>query len=344
MLVEVRALYVNKEHWYVLPQGGMRFASIELDVPHVTTMPPLAFDVVAGDARVDYRSHEERLYRHHIGHLQLRGGGLPVLAFTGQWHDGWRWAKPEGAADLAEPSRYRKEAIEAATAWAARALIVDDGVEAICLRPAPEPLIVVVPPGDTSKAPWIDPHRPTKVATLRTIYRNDAESVDEAFHAALCEDRLFRVDESAEALARAKEFDVRVSRGRNRYEIGDGRWAGVDLSGTALRLAGRDAIRMLGDDADPETSIAGRTLAVAIDDPDANAAALCPHVRGLLASFASSPRMLRLSQEGDLAVGLDRLRRTHDRAQKRMAAGRIPDHDPRALAPADDAAMERFGL
>jgi hypothetical protein len=93
-----------------------------------------------------------------------------------------------------------------------------------------------------------------------------------------------------------------------------------------------------------ELAVARLSLGAAVDDPAANAAAICPHVRSFLAAFGATPELHVLGLDPQIVPHLERLDRAHARAQRRMAASRIPDRDPREMAPEEDIAIGRLRI
>ena len=351
---EVHAVYVYKERCRALTANSHeppyffdvavhRYATFEEQVMVTSDAEsPVALRVEWRGAPLEYRWHGGRLYRNRGDRLRVRGGRL-VMRFDPHGNEwGQREETPE---DIAAAGPVRDASIAAARSWASTALIVMEFErrQVSCLRREDEPLLVVIPPGEAKRSTLVSASKVNKLPGIKVILRPGGVELSDDFLAALREDRLFRIDETEDAQARAMEFGERIHRGRERFELRDPSCLLTDLSAMAMRLTGLEAIAGLGGQVlAPEVETARAALLSVVDDAVANAAAMCPPTRSLLASFRSSREALRLSQDEAVAPLLDRLQRAHDRAQKRMAACRIPDHDPRAMAPEDDIAIGRL--
>lgn len=339
MLVEVRVVYTVPETHHLPGIGDkhVRYACFEVELPEATDeIAPVSIFSERGAA---YRNFDGKLYRRR-GELITDPGSAPVLYFNP--FASALWAIPETPRDAEFCAAERARLLDGAKRWVETKIVRPEGEDVLLLGPTIEPIMVVVPPGDRSDAPWVDPDKPTKVPCLR-IAIADTTASHPAYKALLREDRWFALDELDDAVERAAKFGPRVHRGRQ-FEVRDRSCFMIEPSTLALRLTAGEAIGAVGKLKTPEVTAASLSLSAVVADKDANAATFCPHVRHFLAAFGESEQAHAFSMTPKVAPFLDRLRRAHDRAQIRMAANRIPDRDPRELSRDEDAALGRLGF
>ena len=214
-------------------------------------------------------------------------------------------------------------------------LFVADG---LLFRRLPLPVFEVCLPGGrldkrkTGRAVKI-PH-----VTLRLLDQDNPGPLKEA----LLDDRIFGLNEREAAEARAREIGRRIQSAEHLELQPEGRIGLPDLSALALRVAGRDLIGTVGGPqafgGDSDFRKAALSFASASADPAANAAALAPLARSLIASFDGSRASHAAALEPDVAARIARLEAAERRALSRMRAGVISSGDARLTA-VDDAAM-----
>lgn len=354
MRVEVRAAYVSGSQWTRQGRtGSHRYVSFEAEVPFAAEEDaPVVLALQAGGFAEEYRAYGGRLFGNPARRFVERADQPPLLTAIPRASERDDDPLPESPEDAAAGGADRDFAVRVARGLSDGALTLlcrdQEGV-LVDLRPLAEPLIAVIPPGYAARSRLLLPaYGANKLPGLRPVLNFDPSTTmkdDPDFLALLREDRIFLVDEMAEATDRAREYGDRVNNGAGRIEVRDASCLTLDLSTMALRLTAREAVGAIRRRrVTPEVAVARSTLAAVVADKGANAAAICPHARSFLTAFRAGREMLKLSEGERLAPFLDRLNRAHERAQKRMAANRIPDRDMRALAPEDDLALGRLSL
>lgn len=129
------------------------------------------------------------------------------------------------------------DGIAAAKRWASTALIGQNGDGVLSAwSPTLEPVIVVSPPGDKSFM-----RHGNKVPVIHIILCPPSDYDREVLFKALCEDRVFRLDEEADARQRAREFGERIY-SSFRFEVRDASCFSIELSSMALRFTASEAI------------------------------------------------------------------------------------------------------
>lgn len=305
---------------------------------------PLAIVVTPPDgSRVRYWNHGGKLVGWTGEVLGRPDGDTPLMKFSAIG-DVWDKVILENRQDAAASAKDWRTAISAAKRWAGlHAIMRDDDGDLLCLRSTVEPALVVSPPLDASNGPWTNPRRWNTILCVRVDYHPDRTGTLDIYEGLLREDRWFSIDEMDAAAERAREYEKKISKAQTRFEVRDRSCFVVEPSVLALRLTAREAIEAAWIEA-PELAAAKNDLAAVVDDPGANAAAICPHARRFLACFGASQDTLEFSRLAEVAPYLERLQRAHDRAQLRMAANLISDRDPRVLAEEDDLVLGRLGM
>jgi hypothetical protein len=375
MLVEIRTPYEVNEYRERPWTRGHRHADNFTKMRHARIIRDVAFvsDEIAPTAYRIKRSGDQplevRWFRGALVSLLGAGflpsdfsdGDMPLMVTERARHASSNsWNAPlESEADVSVGGQDRLDAITDAEVWAAAMLIgpdlgrrgfVDPLRPFRTFVPVGDEMIVVVPPGHLLdgfagiSGLWrIGKERPKKIPMLLTFSVFEDRLSDPLFLALLREDRLFRIDEHADAKLRARDFGSRLTDRCSEFEILDASLLCLEPSTMALRLTAREAIEASAGLDNDDLTVAKSILRRVVDDPQANAATFCAPVRSFLAAFHATSRLLVASKEADLAQALDFLERAYARAQHRMAEGRIPDADSRDLAPQDDLALSRLG-
>jgi hypothetical protein len=226
-------------------------------------------------------------------------------------------------------------------------LVVIEG--AIWRYRSPPELIVLPPSGakDGGKAARIHPtvsHPFTEHRLFRPV------PTHQEMEAARIDDRLFRLDEEADAKARAAEYGAKLYM-PDRFEILDPAALSHDPSKAALEAVGKALLDATdpGDDpafSNPDFAAARQRLHEVVRNDDVvfqvlhiNAAAIVPELRSFLAAFGADELVAAAAEKPKLAALVAAGHRVHERTQKRMASGITYAVSSRQLDRPDDEAL-----